>query len=144
LEWWCYDLKDISWYVQEIHKIRQLNWLDFDENEQKSLNRNFDSLKRQLESCLSTVMKREPLDRIIRLEMEQFFMPIDTMFKIYQRLLKIEPKDFSVFVDFADYLLLYGPDWEEEANDILMNVKSNDLQGMYRVALSVNYDKYNE
>lgn len=65
-------------------------------------------------------------------------MPIDTMFKIYQRLLEIEFKDISVFVSFANYLLLYGPDWEEEANDILMCVKSNDLQGMYHVALNVN------
>lgn len=56
----------------------------------------------------------------------------------------IEPKDFNVFQNFANYLLLYGPDWEEEANDILDCVKSNDLQAAYRLALRVNYDKYNE
>lgn len=137
-------MNDISWFVQEIHKIRQLNWLDFDENEQKTMSQNFENLKRHLETCLSIITIREPLDNIIRLEMKQFFMPVDTMFKIFQSLIRIEMKDSSVFVDFANYLLLYGPDWEEEAKEILMYAKSNDLEEMYRVALNVNYDKYYE
>lgn len=137
-------MNDISWFVQEIHKVRHLNWLDFDENEQKTMSQNFENLKRHLETCLSTITIREPLDNIIRLEMEQSFMPVDTMFKIFQCLIRIEMKDSSVFINFANYLLLYGPDWEEEAKEILMYAKSNDLEEMYRVALNVNYDKYYE
>lgn len=62
-------------------------------------------------------------------------------FPLYQRLIEIQPIPANL-LSFADYLLIFGPDWEEQAVQIRNDVQSDRLSDAALVASSVHIDKY--
>jgi len=47
---------------------------------------------------------------------------------MYQRLILLNPTTRSYYEWFTDYLLQYGPDWQEEANVLTELYTSEDFQ----------------
>lgn len=125
--------------IREIYEIRQLNWLNYNEQEQEALNEKFKILKNDVENAISMVTESNELERIIDFEKEQFFMPIDTMFKVHQKRIELSPKQLQLYEQFARYLLWYGPDWEIEATQILKYVEIKDFNQAHHISKGITY-----
>lgn len=64
----------------------------------------------------------------INYELTHFFLSIPCVMKMYQRLIWLNPSNRSYYERFTDYLLQYGPDWEEEANTLIELYMKEDLR----------------
>ncbi|MEW9674274.1 hypothetical protein [Ammoniphilus sp. 3BR4] len=136
---------DILELTNELYKLSQLNWLDYTDEEQKSLNEKYMTLKDNFEIALQTVHEPTLLERIAQKDKAEFFMPVDTIFHIYQRLIQLKPNDKTAYQDFVFYLEFYGGlDWEEEANQIKKYLSLDEMEKAFNIAISVDYDKYNK
>lgn len=128
----------------EIWKLRDINWSDFSLDEQKKLNATFEStiklLKEKIEENDTDVSE---IVFIKEKDQESYSMPIDVMFKVYQKLIIFDYNTVENLKDFANYLSFYGPDWEEEVGDILQYLDEGKINEAKEVALSVDYNKYN-
>ena len=82
------------------------------------------------------------LEDIITKDKQDFILPIEIMFKTYQKLIGIGLSKEMLLLDFADYLRIYGPDWEDEANRIFENVNKKQLDQAIKAAETVDYNKY--
>lgn len=51
-------------------------------------------------------------------------MPFDIIQATYQHLLKLGFHDTDTLHNYAHYLLLHGPDWDAEANNIIAKLSS--------------------
>ncbi|MBO8172922.1 MAG: hypothetical protein H0Z33_13665 [Bacillaceae bacterium] len=78
------------------------------------------------------------------MDQDSYFLPIEGMFCLYKRLIQLETSDKDILIDFAHYLLLYGPDWEEEAKQIITHVKDGDVDKASKKAMEINYFKYDK
>lgn len=81
------------------------------------------------------------LTKVTKINWENLLMPIDSMFLTYQRLICIT-KDLNILRDFAEYLFLFRPDWEEEAKKIIYLIENNDIEQAIIIANQVDYDQY--
>lgn len=98
----------------------------------------------EFENRLRSETSIQTLREIVDANWEDLFtMPIETMFKVYQRLIELTPKEESAFLDFAKYLLLFGPDWEEEAEMIVDHIERGEYDKAFDIGMKVDYDKYN-
>lgn|GEM_PF-2939715 len=68
-------------------------------------------------------------------------IPIDLIFRVYQRLIELKLYRES-FIDFANYILLYDPDWKEEASTLIEFANSSEFEKAKVVANSIDYDKF--
>ncbi|WP_272037445.1 hypothetical protein [Paenibacillus sp. JJ-100] len=59
-----------------------------------------------------------------------FFLPIHCVIKMYQRLIWLNPTNPSYYEWFTDYLLQYGPDWQDEANGLTELYTKEDFQSV--------------
>lgn len=64
----------------------------------------------------------------INYELTHFFLPIPCVMKMYQRLIRLNPYNRSYYEWFTDYLLQYGPDWEEEASALFELYMKEDFR----------------
>lgn len=74
---------------------------------------------KQYEVSLATSTDSGEIERITRLnEGTLITLPIDSGIAIYRRLLKLK-RTPKLLRDFAYYLRLYGPFWDDEAEELL-------------------------
>lgn len=64
------------------------------------------------------------LGEVLRLD-EGLELPREVVVAVYRRLLALGVADARTRLCFARYMLLMGPDWDEEANAILADVEES-------------------
>lgn len=62
------------------------------------------------------------LGEALRLD-EGLELPVEIVIAIYRRLMKLGVTDVRTRLCFARYLLLHGPEWDDEANSIVSEVE---------------------
>ena len=62
------------------------------------------------------------LGDVLRLD-QGLEIPVEVVVSTYRRLLELGAADVRVVVCFARYLLLHGPEWDDEANAMLAQVE---------------------
>jgi hypothetical protein len=88
---------------------------------------NFNKLGASDEALLKDILNQVPLTndpeefRLIANQVwdKYFCVDAEVMTKILRRWLEIQPHDKEARVALANYLLAHGPDWDEEANQLL-------------------------
>ncbi|MEC0124152.1 hypothetical protein [Paenibacillus pabuli] len=114
--------------VEQLHKLIDQDWSKFDQEELKTMRATVYSLSNQLISEIDHTNDSDHLLEAINYELTQFFLPIPCVTKMYQRLILLNPTNSSNYEWFADYLLQYGPDWQEEANALTKLYTKEDFQ----------------
>lgn len=104
--------------VEELHQLIDQDWSKLNPNELKTLRESVESLSNQLLSEIDLTDNSDHLVEAINYELTHFFLPIPCVMKMYQRLIWLNPTNPSHYEWFTDYLLQYGPDWQEEANEL--------------------------
>ncbi|WP_435923614.1 hypothetical protein [Paenibacillus sp. DYY-L-2] len=129
---------------KEIWKLRDINWSSFSLEEQMILNENFENAVRLLKDKIAeNDSDVTELVFIIEKDKDSYSMPIEVMFKVYQKLIFSEYKITESIREFVNYLSFYGPDWEEEVSSILQYLEEGMINEAKEVALKVDYNKYN-
>lgn len=62
------------------------------------------------------------LGEALRLD-EGLELPVEVVVAVYRRLVALGASDARTTVCFARYLLLHGPEWDDEANSLLRDVE---------------------
>jgi hypothetical protein len=126
----------------EITKIRNYYESDFDENGLKKIKQRLSDLIEEFKIKLEETNESALLSDIIEEDKKNYDMPINLMFLVYQRSLKLEPQK-NTLMDFANYLgFVGGPDWEDELEAIIGFTKEDKINEAVEVALKVDYNKY--
>lgn len=115
--------------VEQIHFLISKDWSKFEQEEVIIMREELDNLTIKLMTEIDKVNDIDCLEKVIQYENEHFFLPIPCAIKLYQRVIFLSKTNISHFEGFVDYLLQYGPDWEEEANilkDLYTNCKFED------------------
>jgi hypothetical protein len=128
--------------TEEIINLLNFDWTNLNEREATETELKLNSAIEKFKSELINTTDSKLLDKIIKKDKQDFILPIEIMFKTYQRLIEIRPYNEEVLSDFAEYLKIYGPDWEEEANEIIENIKIKQLVVAVKVAKTIDYNKY--
>ena len=82
------------------------------------------------------------LINIVEGNKENYLIPIDVMFLVFQRLIELQPNK-NHLLDFSIYLWnVGGPDWKEELEAIEKLVKEDKIHEAVEIALKVDYYKY--
>ena len=94
-----------------------------------SSNEDLVSIMSQFESSLVDCGNPEEREKIIRMNEYSLLLPPDLGIVVYRRLLELK-RTPKLLRDFAFYLLMYGPFWDDEAEELLkeadvMEGKSN-------------------
>ncbi|MDN4600157.1 hypothetical protein P5G61_02865 [Paenibacillus sp. F6_3S_P_1C] len=114
--------------VEELHQLIDQDWSKLDQAELKTTRETVDSLSNQLISEIDHTDNSDDLLEAINYELTNFFLPIPCVMKMYQRLILLNPASPSYYEWFTDYLLQYGPDWQEEANALTELYTKEDFQ----------------
>lgn len=114
--------------VEELHQLIDQDWSKLDQAELKTTRETVESLSNELLSEIDHTNNSDHLLEAINYELTHFFLPIPCMMKIYQRLILLNPTSPSYYEGFTDYLLQYGPDWQEEANVLTELYTKEDFQ----------------
>jgi len=133
-------MRDLLLAEKRIIEVRQINYLTLSKNEIYEIEREFKLLCDTYLQCILKCNDPKVLHEIIERDWNSFDLTIPLMFETYKRLIVLEPSALDNYRLFSQYLLLYGPDWEEEANVILESLNSN-LNMAFNIAQSINYDK---
>lgn len=137
-----YNLIDLS---TKIWQLQEMNWLHFSVEEQKKWNRDFeDTVGLLIKKIEQNNSDASVLVFIKEKDQESYLMPVEVMFKVYQQIIILDYKVPDYLQEFAGYLSFYGPDWEDEADDINQFLGEGKMREAKEVALGVDYDKYNE
>lgn len=129
-------------YIETIQMLQKLNWSNLGEKELKEMELKYNLVITGIAEELKRVNDPSLLKEIIINNDSNDYMPIETMFRVYQRLISIEEDKYSVLNDFSRYLLLYGPDWQDESTEITTALDNGEIENAVQIALQVNYDKY--
>ncbi|KKG27597.1 hypothetical protein EO97_11075 [Methanosarcina sp. 2.H.T.1A.15] len=133
---------DILQMRDEINKIRNYKKSDFDENGLIKIRQRLSNLSEEFKLKLKETNEPALLVSIIEEDKKNYDMPIDLMFLVYQRLIKIQPHK-NILLDFANYLgFIGGPDWEEELEEIIKLANDDRIKEAAEIALKVDYFKY--
>ncbi|ENJ9654228.1 hypothetical protein CF065_07895 [Clostridium sporogenes] len=54
-------------------------------------------------------------------------MPVYIMFNVYKRIIELKEYNKNILLDFAEYIFLHGPDWDEESSEIVKAIETNDI-----------------
>ncbi|KGP81719.1 hypothetical protein P364_0115230 [Paenibacillus sp. MAEPY2] len=114
--------------VETLHQWIDQNWSSLDQIELKTTRETVDSLYNKLISEIDHTDNSDHLLEAINYELTHFFLPIPCVMKMYQRLIWLNPSNRSYYERFTDYLLQYGPDWEEEANTLIELYMKEDFR----------------
>ncbi|UPK42117.1 hypothetical protein [Paenibacillus pabuli] len=109
-----------QWIDQDLSKL--------DQSELKTTRETVESLSNELLSEIGHTDNSDYLLEAINYELTHFFLPIRCVMKMYQRLILLNPTNSSYYEWFTDYLLQYGPDWQEEANELTELYTKKDFQ----------------
>lgn len=127
--------------VEQIYSLMSKDWSKVHQEETNSMSNSLDYLS----NCLMLEIDKEEstnsLESIIHFENEHFFLPIPTVIKLYQRLILLSQTNKSYYEGLVDYLSLYGPDWEEEANTITRLIDSANFEEAKDYVQNIEYFK---
>ncbi|AQT85427.1 hypothetical protein ERICIV_00546 [Paenibacillus larvae subsp. larvae] len=129
-------------HIEIIRMLQKINWADLDENESNKLELEFNLAIKKIEEELESVQDVVILQEIIEKDESEYFIPIGTMFRIYQKLIRLVENKRFVLENFASYLMIYGVDWEDEAKQINTALDDADMEKATLIAMSVDYNKY--
>ena len=133
------DLLEVKNLILETHIIRFDKVEVFDSIEEITYP-NYSKYKVRFTDELKNTLNPEILFEIV--EKDEWEMPVDLMFLVYQRLIELHPQK-DVLLTFANYLgFVGGPDWEEEVDSIKKFVNEDKISKAVEVALKVDYYKY--
>lgn len=129
---------------EEIWKLLDIDWFELPLEEQNKLNATFeDTIKLLMEKIQEKEIDIFELGFIKEKDLESHSMPVDVMFKVYQKIIYLGYDTEENLKAFANYLSFYAPDWEEEVDNILKYLDEGNVKKAKEVALSVDYDKFN-
>ncbi|MFT9820047.1 hypothetical protein [Lysinibacillus sp. NPDC056185] len=128
--------------TEEIINLLNYDWTNLNKRETRETELKFNSAIENFNSELINTTDSKLLEQIIKKDKQDFILPIEIMFKTYQRLIEIRLYNEKILLDFAEYLKISGPDWDEEANEIVENVKIKQLEVAVKIAKTVDYNKY--
>lgn len=114
--------------VETLHQWINQNWSTLDQIELKTTRETVDSLYNKLISEIDHTDNSDHLLEAINYELTHFFLSIPCVMKMYQRLIWLNPSNRSYYEWFTDYLLQYGPNWQEEANALIELYTKEDFQ----------------
>lgn len=130
--------------IVELHgEIRKLITIDWRQNE-RILEKELLTLLVDFMDQVSNETDAGVLRAIIDQNREDLVFPIECMFEVYKRAIALSPRDAAMISGFADYLLLFGPDWAEEAEEIERCIQDHKIEAAVRVVMQVSYDKYQQ
>lgn len=129
-------------YVETIRTLQKINWAVLKGNEAKKVELEFNLAIKKIENELESVQDAVLLKKVIEQDESEYLLPIGTMFRIYQRLIRLVENKRSVLANFASYLMIFGVDWEDEAKQINAALDAADTEKATHIALTVNYDRY--
>ncbi|PQP82225.1 hypothetical protein C0Q44_21555 [Paenibacillus sp. PCH8] len=127
--------------VEQLHQLIDQDWSKFDQPELKTTRETVDSLSYQLISEIDHTNDSDHLLEAINYEITHFFLPIPCVMKMYQRLILLNPTNPSYYEWFTDYLLQFGPDWQEEANTLTELYTKEDFQHACDFAQKIEHVK---
>lgn len=104
--------------ANQIFELREINYLELSQEQIVVTEEKFKNLCEEYLIILEVNNEDEEMLKIVVKDWNSLSFPIPLMFKTYQRLIEIKPTEMTLYKMFVDYLLLYGPDWEEEALEI--------------------------
>ncbi|WGU94450.1 hypothetical protein QJQ58_28855 [Paenibacillus dendritiformis] len=129
-------------HIENLYFLQKIDWSNLNENRLKEVEMEFTKTVKNIELELALCDEPIVLKEIIERNEEHDFMPINLMFLVYQQLTRLLDDKISNLRDFSNYLLLYGPDWQEEADQIILAVDNGEIEKAVQIALEVDYDKY--
>lgn len=129
-------------HIVNLYFLQKIDWSNLNENRLKEVEMEFTKTVKNIELELALCDEPIVLKEIIERNEEHDFMPINLMFLVYQQLTRLLDDKISNLQDFSNYLLLYGPDWQEEADQIILAVDNGQIEKAVQIALEVDYDKY--
>ncbi|MGG3835837.1 hypothetical protein ABEV00_02280 [Paenibacillus thiaminolyticus] len=129
-------------HIENLYFLQKIDWSNLNENRLKEVEMEFTKTVKNIELELALCDEPIVLKEIIERNEEHDFMPINLMFLVYQQLTRLLDEKISNLRDFSNYLLLYGPDWQEEADQIILAVDNGEIEKAVQIALEVDYDKY--
>lgn len=100
--------------AKEIQRLLDSDW----QADEEVLQQRLDFAKEALQKALPQVKERKELDAILKLDAD-FTMPVESMIDVYRRIIHLAPNDTEIKKSFAQYLFLHGPEWDDEANEII-------------------------
>ncbi|USG64643.1 hypothetical protein NDK47_21240 [Brevibacillus ruminantium] len=129
-------------HIETIQMLQKLNWSSLGEKEIKEIELKYNLAIAGIAEELKLINNPSVLKGIINNNDFNDSMPIETMFRVYQQLIRIEDDKYSVLENFSKYLLLYGPDWQDDSTAITTALDNGEIENAVQIALQVNYDKY--
>ncbi|WP_132946126.1 hypothetical protein [Tumebacillus sp. BK434] len=129
-------------HIDNLQLFQKIDWSRLSEMELMKIEAEFNRVLSDIEIELNACQVPSIIKEIISRNEEQDFLPVHLGFLVYQRLVQLEENKVLALQSFSDYLLLYGPDWQDEADQMAVALNNNDLERAVHIALKVDYDKY--
>lgn len=130
--------------VNTIRSLMGVNRNELSEVQLISVNKKIKDTMEKIEIELKCTQDASILKEIIEEDRYLYIFPIDLMFHVFQRLIQLETDKKRYLEDFQNYLLLFGPDWQEEAKEISNALEKENIETAVSIAQQVDYDKYNK
>ncbi|BBW98614.1 hypothetical protein ACPVTF_16060 [Geobacillus icigianus] len=127
--------------IQQIFCLMNKDWSKYNNDERNNMSKNLDELSVLLMSEIDRAISIESLESAIKFENEHYFLPIPCVIKLYQKLILLNHTNKPYYEGLVDYLLLYGPDWEEEANKITNLIEKERFETARDYVQSISYYK---
>jgi len=105
--------------AKQIKALMEADW----QNNSSELSSQMAEMKVRFLHEIIQVNQPDILQKIIELDTD-LEMPFDIIKATYQHLLKLGFRDTDTLRNYAYYLLLHGPDWDVEANNILAKLSA--------------------
>ena len=105
--------------AKQIKALMEADW----QNNSAQLSSQMAEIKVCFLQKIIKVNQPDILQKIIKLDTD-LEMPFDIIQATYQQLLKLGCRDTDTLRNYAHYLLLHGPDWDAEANNILAKLSA--------------------
>lgn len=129
-------------HVENLQSLQKLDWSNLEESRLREVENEFNKTIKEIECFVELCDEPSALKKIIEENEAHDFMPIHLMFKVYQQLIRLLDDKISALQDYSSYLLLYGPDWQDEANGITVALDNGEIGRAVQIAMEVDYDKY--
>jgi hypothetical protein len=105
--------------AKQIKALMEADW----QNNSSELSLQMAEIKVRFLQEIIQVNQPDILSKIIELDTD-LEMPFDIIKATYQQLIKLGFRDTDTLSNYAHYLLLHGPDWDAEANNILAKLSN--------------------
>ncbi|AUM95040.1 MULTISPECIES: hypothetical protein [Clostridium] len=123
--------------VEEYYKIRNSD--DKKEMKIKYKENRLRKLEKNIDLQIKETRNVELLCKVIELDKKEFTMPVYIMFHIYKKIVELEDNSKNILLDFAEYIFLHGPDWDEESSKMVEAIETNDIDLAKSICKKIDY-----